>query len=112
MDKPLRSNRLLGEAGSIAYSFGIIGLSLMGMAGLIYHTLAPDGALSPWILSLWARHPFFATLVLIGLVAMVLAARTGDFGVRGGRSRSEMPLYVFVGLGTLFAGRLIVLGTF
>jgi hypothetical protein len=108
MDKPL-TNRTLAEAGSIAYSFGIIGLSLMGMAGVVYHALAPQGALSPWILSLWARHPFFATLVLIGLVAMVLAARTGELGVRA--SRSDLPLYVFVGLGTFFAARLLVTGS-
>jgi hypothetical protein len=109
MDKPLLSSRTLAEAGNIAYSFGIIGLSLMGMAGIIYHVLAPAGALSSWILSLWARHPFFATLVLIGLVAMVLAARTGELGIRA--SRSDLPLYVFVGLGTFFAGRLVVCGT-
>jgi hypothetical protein len=109
MDKPLLSNRTLAEAGNIAYSFGIIGLSLMGMTGVTYHALAPQGVLSPWILSLWARHPFFATLVLIGLVAMVLAARTGELGIRA--SRSDFPLYVFVALGTLFAGRLLVLGT-
>jgi hypothetical protein len=109
MDKPLLSNQALAEAGNIAYSFGVIGLSLMGITGVIYHTLAPQGALSPWILSLWARHPFFATLVLIGLAAMALAARTGELGMRA--SRSDLPLYAFVGLGTLFAGRLIVLGT-
>jgi hypothetical protein len=111
MDK-LLSARLLNEAGSIAYSLLLIGLSLLGIAGALYHVLAPQGVLSAWILGLWARHPFFSTLVLIGVVAVALAARAGEFGVRAGRCASGFPLYLFLALGTLFAFRVIVFGIF
>jgi hypothetical protein len=111
MDKLLTS-RLLNEAGYTAYSLLILGLSLTGIAGAVYHVLAPEGVFSQWTLGVWAHHPFFSTLVMIGVVAMALAARTGELGLRAGRSTSNLPLYVAVALGTLFAGRLIVLGTF
>jgi hypothetical protein len=112
MDKPLLSNRVVAEAAGMAYTLGVIGLSLLGIAGVIYHTLSPEGVLSPKILGLWGRHPFFATLVLIGLVAMMLAARTGELGARAGRGSSDLSLYVFVALGTFFAGRILVFGSF
>jgi hypothetical protein len=110
MDK-LHSTRLLNEAGDTAYSLLIVGLSLTGIAGVLYHVLAPEGMLSQWILGLWAHHPLFSTLVMIGVVAMALAARTGDLGVAAGRTASDFPLYLVVALGMLFAARLIVLGT-
>jgi len=111
MDKLLTS-RLLNEAGYTAYSLLTIGLSLTGIAGVLYHVLAPEGVLSKWILGLWAHHPFFSTLVMIGVVTMGLAARSGGLGARAGRSASDFSLYLLVALGTLFAGRLMVVGTF
>jgi len=99
----------LSDVGGFAYSLLVVLLALMGIVGVLYHTLAPKGSIRAWAGMLWASHPAFATLVAVGLVAMALTARS-----QGGLSRrvghSNTPLYVFVTLGTFFAARWILSG--
>jgi hypothetical protein len=101
---------LRGKGFNDAFEFGcslfLVALALLGMTGLIYHTLSPDGLIGPWIARLWASHPAFTSLVAVGVVTMILAARGNGHRV----SSSDLPLYFFVALGTFFAARWLVNG--
>lgn len=111
MDKSVRSSGRLQDIGSFAYSVAMLGLALLGMAGIVYHCLAPGGILGPWLARLWSRHPVMTLLVAVGLVTMLLAARSQPASSRSINASTDLPLYVFVALGTLFASRLLVYGT-
>jgi hypothetical protein len=110
MEKTLRGMSLSDIAG-FAYSLLLVALALMGMTGLLYHSLAPDGAILAWAGRVWASHPVFATLVIVGLVAMALTARSPGVSSQRVMGRSDLPLYTFVAFGTFFAARWIVSGT-
>jgi beta-lactamase class D len=105
------SGRRLHEVAGFLYSMGLAGLGLLGMTGLVYHALAPDGWFTGWLGRLWSQHPAFALLVLIGLLTTALAARNQVGRQRFERGSTEAPFYFFIALGTLFAGRLLVYGT-
>jgi hypothetical protein len=109
MEKTLRGVSLSDVAGFL-YSLLLVALALMGITGVLYHTLAPDGSIGSWAGRMWAAHPVFATLVIVGLVAMGLTARsqTGPFQRAG---HSDLLLHIFVALGTFFAARWLVSGT-
>jgi hypothetical protein len=105
------SGRRIHDAVGFLYSIGLAGLGLLGMIGIVYHTLAPEGWFSGWLARLWSQHQAFAFLVLIGLVTTVLAARNQVSRQRFERGGTELPFYFFVALGTFFAGRALVYGT-
>lgn len=105
------TGRRLHDALGFLYGVGLAGFGLLGMTGLVYHALAPDGWFSGWLGRMWAQHPGFALLVFIGLLTTVLAARNQIGQQRFERGSTEAPFYFFIALGTLFAGRLLVYGT-
>lgn len=109
MQKTLRQ-RSLNDLLELVSGLALVALALLGMGGVIYHTLSPVGLIGPWLGRLWTNHPGFASLVLIGLVTTALAARSQTTYYRGPRHSSDLPLYVFVALGTLFAARWVVNG--
>jgi len=109
MEKTLWGMSLTDVAG-FAYSLLLVALALMGITGVIYHTLAPNGFVRAWAGVVWTSHPAFATLVLVGLVAMALTARSQRGSFQQIVGRSDLPLYVSVGLGTFFAARLVFSG--
>jgi hypothetical protein len=110
MEKIVTGSRIHDTAGFL-YSVGLTGLGLIGMTGIAYHVLAPDGLFAAWLGRLWSQHPGFALLVLVGVVTTGLAARSQIGRQRFERGATEAPLYFFVALGTLFAGRLFIYGT-
>jgi hypothetical protein len=105
------SSRRLHEVVGFLYSMGLAGLGLLGMTGLVYHALAPNGWFTGWLSRLWDQHPGFALLVLTGLLTTALAARNQVGQQRFERGSTETPFYFFIALGTLFAGRFLVFGT-
>lgn len=109
MEKTLRGMSLSDIAGFV-YSLVLVALALMGMTGVLYHALAPNGSLGAWAGRLWAAHPIFASLVIVGLVAMALTARSQQVPYQRATGRSNLPLYIFVALGTFFAARCVVSG--
>lgn len=106
-----RSGRSLQEIGEFLYSVVLLVLALVGMGGVVYHCIAPMGVFAPWLGRLWDRHPVFALLVSMGLVAMVLTARGNAMTLRPRSGSNDVPLYIFVALGTFFASRLVLTGT-
>lgn len=109
MEKTIRGASL-GDIAGFVYSLVLVALALMGMTGLLYHALAPKGSLGAWAGRLWAAHPIFASLVIVGLVAMALTARSQQVSYQRATGRSDLPLYVFVALGTFFAARWVTSG--
>ena len=109
MEKIVSSSRLHDVAGFLS-SIALAAIGLLGMTGVVYHTLAPEGMFAGWLGRLWSQHPAFALLVLIGLLTTVLAARNQVGQQRFEQGGTELPLYFFVALGTLFAGRVLVYG--
>jgi hypothetical protein len=107
MQKTLRGKGL-NDVFEFACSLFLVALALLGMTGLIYHALSPDGLIGPWVARLWSSHPGFTSLVAVGLATMILAARGNGHRV----SSSDLPLYFFVALGTFFAARWLVNGMF
>jgi hypothetical protein len=105
------SGSKLHEAVGFVHSLTLAGLGLLGMIGIVYHALAPHGLFAGWLGRLWSQHPGFAFLVLIGLLTMVLAARNRVGSQRFDKGGSEVPLYIFVAFGTVFAGRALVYGS-
>jgi hypothetical protein len=105
------SGRSLHDLGEFLYSIVLMGLALVGMGGVVYHCIAPAGVFAPWLGRLWNNHPGFALLVSMGLVAMALAARGNAMTLRPTIGSNDVPLYIFVALGTFFASRLLVNGT-
>ena len=105
------SGRSLHDLGEFLYSIALMTVALVGMGGVVYHCIAPAGVFAPWLGRLWAQHPWFALLVSMGMVAMVLAARGNAMTLRPANGSNDVPLYIFVALGTFFASRLLVNGT-
>jgi len=93
-----------------ASSLAVVALALLGMGGVVYHILAPNGWLHPWLARLWADHPGMTALVLIGVATMAVASRSKVQGRPVFNGRSDAPLYVFVALGTFFVARWILSG--
>jgi hypothetical protein len=109
VEKTIRGTSLNDIAGFL-YSLVLVALALMGMTGVLYHALAPNGSLGAWAGRVWAAHPIFATLVIVGLVAMALTARSQQVSYQRATGRSDLPLYGFVALGMFFALRLLTNG--
>ena len=109
MQKTLQE-RSLTDVVEFAGSLSLVALAVVGMGGLIYHTLSPQGLIGPWLGRLWAHHPVFMSLVALGLFTMALAARGQGASSRRLHGRSDLPLYFFVAFGTFFAARWIMNG--
>lgn len=102
MQKTLQNTRLHDFVGSLS-SLGMLLLALIGMGGIVYHALAPAGLISAWLARIWTTHPGLAVLVVIGIITMALTARARTLAYRTVQGNSDLPLYVFVALGTVFA---------
>ena len=111
MDRTFKA-RGLSDVGSFATSVVLLGLAVLGIAGFAYHALAPEGLIGPSLGRLWANHPISATLVLVGLVAVTLTARSqAGFSIGPMQRNGDGPLYLLVAFGTFFAFRWLVTGT-
>jgi hypothetical protein len=110
MEKTLTA-RNLSDVGGFVVSLALVGLALVGMSGVIYHILAPDGLVGPWLGHLWASHPISTVLVIVGLAVMGLTVRSRpSLGRRSTWGGSDSPLYVFIALGTFFAVKWLLNG--
>ena len=109
MQRTLQGHRA-HEFVEFLYSVAVVALALLGMGGVVYHILAPEGAIHPWLAGLWNSHPTMVTLVLVGFLTMVAASRSKPSRSSAFLGRTDLPLYVFVGLGTLFVARWLLNG--
>lgn len=110
-----RSSRSLGQLVSNlledAFAVAMVGLTLLGVAGLVYKSLKPEGWLSSALEGLWDKSPGLVWIVGFGVAVVTLAAKHYyDRNPRGDR-KGNFVAYVFVALGLFFFFKLVVTGS-
>ena len=98
---------LLADAGSIA----LLALVLLGLVGLCYRMLGPDGWLGGALDYLWNKSPGLVWLAGFGIVLVGAMARSLLFPRRKTTYHSYLLLYVGVALGLFFLVRLLATGS-
>jgi hypothetical protein len=110
-----KSSRSLGQMVSNlledAFAVAMVGLTLLGIAGLVYKGLRPDGWVSSILEGLWEKSPGLVWIVGFGVAAATLTAKHYyDRNPRGNRS-GNLVAYAFVALGLFFFFKLLVTGS-
>jgi hypothetical protein len=114
-DMTARSNRsliqILQEGIQTLFHLMLFSLLALGLGGLIYKAVRPDGWIGNTLSQLWSQHPV-ATIVVcaLGLAGAGFGTRLFErlplFGKRG-----DMLVYCCLALGLFFAFKLIVTGS-
>jgi hypothetical protein len=87
-------------------------LVLLGVGGLVYKLLNPQGWLTGWFGELWDRSPGLVWLAAFGgAVAVILAKHFYDRNPHGRSNRGNLIVYAFLALGLFFFFKLIVTGS-
>lgn len=111
-DRPLRSLfSVVHEGFQTLAQLMFLSLLLLGLGGLVFKTVRPDGWLEGLLGSAWAVNPGYAMLVVVALAiggtwVKRAAERQSIF-----RQRGEWLFYSGLALGAYFAIRLIATGT-
>jgi len=95
-----------------AVAVAVVGLVVLGIGGLVYKLLNPDGWLSDWLGTLWAKSPALVWLVgFAGAAVVIFGKHAYDRGPGGESSRGNLVVYAFLALGLFFFFKLIVTGS-
>jgi|ERR1043166_4296878 hypothetical protein len=101
----------MNESTKTAGSFALLILMLLGIAGLIYSSIGADG----WVARLFSN---IMTHSLAGAIAIVLGLAAAIWLGKGLLKASQRHnivndglVYLFVGLGLYFVGRLLLTGS-
>ena len=92
---------------------GVVGLVVLGVGGLVYKLLAPEGGwISGWLAGLWDRSPGLVWLAgFVGAVAVILGKHAFDRRPSGKSGGGNIVVYAFLGLGLFFFFKLVVTGS-
>ena len=109
-----KGSRSLGSVVSSlledGFALAMVGLTVLGVAGLAYKSLKPEGWLSSALENLWDKSPGLVWLCGFGLAAVTLGLKhyldRTPSRTRGG----NLIAYVFVALGLFFFFRLLITG--
>jgi len=93
-----------------AVSIGVVGLVVLGVGGLLYKALKPEGWITTSLGQLWEKSP--GLVWLAGFVIAVITLGFKHYFDRSGRrtSRANLLVYAFLALGLFFFFKLIVTG--
>jgi hypothetical protein len=93
-----------------AVSIGVVGLVVLGVGGLLYKALKPEGWITTALGHLWERSPGLVWLAGFAIAIVTLVFR--HYFDRGGNrtSRGNLLVYSFLALGLFFFFKLIVTG--
>jgi len=94
-----------------AFSFVLICLVLLGLAGVLYKALAPGGWISALLDRLWSKHPWMVWLVGFGSASALAAVKWWVGRNPNAGQRSEAVTYAFMALGLFFFFKLMVTGS-
>jgi hypothetical protein len=94
-----------------AFSFVLICLVLLGLAGVLYKALAPGGWIGAVLDQLWNRNPWLVWLVGFGSASALAAAKWWIGRSPNAGHRSEAVTYAFMALGLFFFFKLMVTGS-
>jgi hypothetical protein len=94
-----------------AFAVAVVGLTLLGVAGIVYRSLKPEGWISASLETLWDKSPGLVWVVGFGLTATTLALKH-YYDHSPSRSRSgNLIAYAFIGLGLFFFFKMIITGS-
>jgi hypothetical protein len=110
-----RSSKTLGQlvAGVLedAVALGVVGFALLGVGGVAYKALSPDGWLAKAIDRLWDKSPGLLWLVAFSIAAVTLAVKHHFDRDPRLTSRGNVLAYAFVALGLFFFFKLLITGS-
>ena len=109
-----RSSRSLGQLVSSvaedAFALAVVGFTLLGVAGVAYKALSPDGWITTALGRLWDKSPGLVWLVGFAVATITLFVKHYyDRNPRHG-TRGNAVAYVFIALGLFFFFKLIITG--
>jgi hypothetical protein len=109
-----KASKTLGQVVSgvveDAFAVAMVGLTLLGVAGLIYKAFRPQGWVNVTLESLWQQSPGLVWIVGFGLTLVILFIKhTFDLTPSRGRT-GNLIAYAFVALGVFFFFKLIITG--
>jgi hypothetical protein len=94
-----------------AFSFALICLVLLGLAGVLYKALAPGGWVGAFLDQLWNQNPGLVWLIGFGSASALAAAKWWLDRNPGAGQRSEVLAYAFMAMGLFFFFKLLVTGS-
>jgi hypothetical protein len=93
-----------------AFAVAMVGLTLLGVAGIIYKSFRPEGWISGVLDSLWQKSPGLVWMAGLGAAALIILVKHYyDRSPSSSRSGNFIA-YAFVALGLFFFFKLIVTG--
>jgi hypothetical protein len=110
-----KSTRSFGQVVSglleDAFALAMVGLTVIGVVGVVYKSLKPEGWISAVLENLWDKSPWLVWIVGFGFAAVTLTVKH-YYDRKPSHSRSgNLISYAFVALGLFFFFKLIVTGT-
>src|SRR5512134_2824086 len=109
-----RSSKSLGQLlGSVledAVALAVVGFAMLGVGGLVYKALSPDGWVSMALISLWDKSPALLWLAAFSIAAFTLFVRYYYDRDPRLNSRGNLLAYAFVAVGLFFFFKLLITG--
>jgi hypothetical protein len=95
-----------------AVAVAVVGLVVLGVGGLVYKLLNPEGWLSDWLGRLWTKSPGLVWVVgFVGAAVVIFGKHIYDRNTRGNSARGNLVVYAFLALGLFFFFKLVVTGS-
>ena len=93
-----------------AVSIGVVGLVVLGVGGLLYKALKPEGWITMALGQLWEKNP--GLVWLSGFAVAIVTLGFKHYFDRGEQrtARANLLIYAFLALGLFFFFKLIVTG--
>lgn len=111
-----RTSKTLGQmlrsGTEDAVAVAVVGLVVLGVGGLVYKLLNPDGWVSDWLGRLWDKSPGLVWIVgFVGAAVVIVGKHLYDRNPQGNSTRGNLLVYAFLALGLFFFFKLIVIGS-
>lgn len=92
--------------------FAFFCLMIVGVGGVMFKFLMPDGWISIWMHEIWRFNPGYMLVVAVfALIAFLLGKRWMD-GFNTKTSLGDLIMYAWIALGLYFIFKLVVTGAF
>jgi hypothetical protein len=109
-----KGSKSLGQVTSSvledAFAVAMVGLTLLGVSGLLYKSFQPEGWVSGMLDNLWQKSPGLVWLAGIGLAGVIILLKHYYDRSPSGPRSGNLIAYAFVALGLFFFFKLLVTG--
>jgi hypothetical protein len=110
-----KSSKSLGQVlGSVledALALGVVGFAMLGVGGVVYKALSPDGWVSAALTTLWDKSPGLLWLAAFSIAAVTLVVKHHYDRDPRLTSRGNLFAYAFVAMGLFFFFKLLITGS-